>query len=222
MWLYKIIWCLVRLPWRLLFPVRIIGKRNLPKQGGVVLVSSHRGLADPLHAGFGLSRKLHFLGKHEIFKKAGIFAGVLRYLGGIPLDRANPGISTIKTCVSVLKEGKVLLLYPEGTRNRTADPLLPLKSGMSLFALMAKVPVVPMYQMSRARLLRRNYLVVGSPMDFSAYYGKKPDEALLGELDEAVRSRMLELKALIPEKFAAKERVRLEAEAAAYIKKKSA
>ena len=202
--LYYIAKFLLYLPWKLLYPIRIIGKQNIPKKGGAVAVCNHYTNPDPLHIAINLPRKFDFMGKKELFKNRFINK-VFRYLGGIPVDRERPDMSTVKTCVFALKKGRMLLLFPEGKRNKTEAELLPLKRGMSFFALLAKVPIVPMMFYEKPKLFRKNYLIVGEPVYLTEYYGRKNSEIELDELDQKLRSVMIDLKGRVPEKFALKQ-----------------
>jgi 1-acyl-sn-glycerol-3-phosphate acyltransferase len=119
--------------------VRVHGAERVPATGPVILAGNHIGLVDgPLLAAFS-PRPVHALTKIEMFTgRAGRF---LRAAGQIPLDRfvADPG--AIKTCVRVLRDRRVIGIFPEGTRG--AGDLGRFHRGAAYLALVTGAPVVP-------------------------------------------------------------------------------
>ena len=143
-------------------------------------------------------RKIFFLGKKEWFSSK-FKSWFFRKLGGIPVDREKADITSLKNCLKTLKNGKTLVVFPEGTRNKTEEDLLPLKGGAAMLAYMSKVKIVPVAMSKRFRPFRKNYAYIGEPFDFSDREGKF-NAALGEELTETVRVRMLDVLAKAREK----------------------
>ncbi|RVT58317.1 lysophospholipid acyltransferase family protein [Niallia taxi] len=117
-----------------------IHKDKLPKDTGYVVACSHIGWVDVVALGTAmLPNQIHFMAKKELFAKpnAGKF---LTSINAFPVDRENPGPSSIKTPVKLLKEKKIVGIFPSGTR--TSEDV-PLKRGAATIANLAKVPIVP-------------------------------------------------------------------------------
>src|SRR4029078_8920440 len=94
--------------------VRVLNGEKLPTKGPVILASNHVGIADgPLLAIFA-PRPVHALTKQEMFK--GFMKGFLLGAGQITLDRFNADPLAVKRCLKVLRSGKVLGIFPEGSR----------------------------------------------------------------------------------------------------------
>ena len=100
-------------------------------------------------------------------------------------------MQALKTCLKTLKNGKKLIIFPEGTRNKTNERLLHIKGGAGVLAAKTGVNVVPMYIKEKSRIFRRNYLYVGEPIDISEYFGKRVDRAAEEALAEKIREGIL-------------------------------
>ena len=134
--------------------------------------------------------KLSVLAKKELFKKKFI-GGLLKNCGGIPVDRDNPDLSTIISAIKVLKSGNKLAIFPEGTRNKSKTlELQPIKSGSAVFAVKAKCPIVPIMIERKARIFRKNHIIIGKPFELSDYYGKKLNEQDYLDLDLIITDKM--------------------------------
>ena len=89
-------------------------------------------------------RKQYCVAKKELFKNK-LIKIFLKGMNAIPIDRQKVEISTVKKCLSVLKNNKILTIFPEGTRNKTKEPLGDIKSGASIFATKSNSPIVPIW-----------------------------------------------------------------------------
>ena len=86
-----------------------------------------------------------------------------------------------------------MLLFPEGTRNKSGTTnLQPIKGGTALFALRAKVPIVPIMIYKKARLFSRNKLIVGKPFELSDFYDKKCTEEDYALIDKIIFDKMVD------------------------------
>ena len=168
----------------LLIPTKVVGKENLIKEGRVILACNHMTFWDPVLLIAHIKRKISFVGKKEIFKNK--FARwIFKKLGVIEIDRENIDLTSIKAIMKILKEDKVLGIFPEGTRNRTSEELLPFKEGTTMFAERTDSPIIPIIIEKRPKLFRRNKIIIGEPLRMEK--GK-------AENTEKLRNIMLEMK----------------------------
>lgn len=153
------------LPVCLLFPTKVHGRKNLKiVKGGAVIACNHFSNLDAII----LKVKLFinnftnaFLGKAEInkFKPVGWF---LSCFGMIYIDRNRLDRKAMREVDGVLKKGKKVVIFPEGTRNKTGTTdLQAVKSGVVFFAKKADVPIVPMRIDKKPRLFRMTHIYIG-------------------------------------------------------------
>ena len=122
--------------------VRVVNGEKLPQKGPVILASNHVGVADgPLLAIFG-PRPVHALTKQEMFK--GFMNGFLLGAGQIPLDRFNADPLAVKRCLRVLRSGRVIGIFPEGSRG--AGEFDRFHTGAAYLAMVTGAPIVPVVQ----------------------------------------------------------------------------
>ena len=151
------------IPLSILFPIRVKGKKNLPKKQGFVLTCNHYSNFDAPMIDVKLRRKIRFLAKKELFKNK-LFGAVISSYGAYPVDRGKTDINAFKFALKTLKDGHILGIFPEGTRNKTgSDEVQELKSGAVVFASKAGVPIVPMALVKPIKFLRRTTLLIGEP-----------------------------------------------------------
>lgn len=167
--LFALCYFFLWLPIHLFYPVKVIGKKNLPKKQGYVLTCNHYSNLDPILLDIYLKKKIRFLAKQELFKNK-FFGYILKRLGAFPVNRAKPEISSFKFALKTLKDKKVLGIFPEGTRNKSenSDELLELKNGAIVFASKGDSFIVPMVLYKRSKIFRRNYLLIGEPLHLVA------------------------------------------------------
>ena len=101
-------------------------------------------------------RQLRYMSKQELFDSP-LARWVLEQAGSIPIDRADPLPSSIKTAVDILQHGEIILMFPSGTRSETKFAF---KRGAATIALHAQVPLVPAFyqgprHMEVAHLIKR-------------------------------------------------------------------
>ncbi|MDO3413344.1 lysophospholipid acyltransferase family protein [Saccharibacillus sp. CPCC 101409] len=174
----------------------IIGAEKLPKEGGYVITCTHRGWMDVVALGTSiLPAEVHFMAKKELFSKK-IADKFLRDINAFPVDRENPGPSSLKVPIQLLKQGKTIGIFPSGTR--TSEDV-PLKRGAVTIANLAKVPIVPAaYSGPKGLkdLLRgeKTRIVIGDPIPTA---GGEPSQGKkdLGELTDRLALAMSNLEA---------------------------
>ena len=152
------------------YSIRYEGLENIPDHG-FILVCNHQSYLDPVLLGMRLKkRQLIFMAKEELFQKP-VLGPIIRKLGAFPVVRGKRDTSAVDTAIQTVKEGKMLALFPEGTRSKTGEPLRP-KSGAVVIAARTGADIVPAaitFRNNRRRF--RNRIVV-------RYGGLIPNEQL--------------------------------------------
>ncbi len=181
--LLKIVW--------VFYPTKIYGLENVP-EGGAVLACNHYSFIDPVNLARTFSKEnASFVAKKELFDKK-LFGKMLASFGAIPIDRDKADFTSLITILKVLKSDRKLIIFPEGTRNKTkTTKLQPLKDGVSIFAIKSKKPIVPIMMKSKPRLFRRTKIYFGKPFDFSSYYDKKLTDDVMKELNQIIYDNMV-------------------------------
>jgi len=177
-------------PLRAAFRPWVEGLENVQQEGPAILASNHLSFSDSFFMPVMVPRRVTFLAKAEYFTTPGLrgwasrafFAGA----GQVPIDRDDPDAAraALTTGVRVLREGKLLGIYPEGTRSPDGR-LYRGKTGVARMALEAGVPVIPCVMVNTdkiqptgrrfPRLRPRPGVRFGKPLDFSRYEGMAGD-----------------------------------------------
>ena len=139
--LYKVLKPVLGTLFKLYYNPKIIGKENIPKFGPILVVGNHKHLMDQCGPIVSTKRILHYMAKKEYFD--GKFAWFFKAMGCISVNRAIKDSDAKEKAISVLKEGGAIGLFPEGTRNRTKERLLPFKFGAVSMAKKTDAYLVP-------------------------------------------------------------------------------
>ena len=134
--LKPILWVLFKLGLRL----NVEGTENIPQEGPLVIASNHLSLLDPPVIGVAATRKVHFMAKQELFVP--ILGDIYKALGAFPVRRGGADRAAIKHGIDILKDNKVLAIFPEGTRSKT-DKLGKAEPGALMMASKAMATIVP-------------------------------------------------------------------------------
>ena len=131
------LWLLLKVFWRM----EIIGIENIPESGGLIIASNHVSYLDPAVLAASSKRKIYFITKKEVFKN-GFVSFILKNLNAVSVDRENADILAFKKAINILREEKVLGIFPEGKRSSNGD-LQELKLGAIRIAMKTGVPILP-------------------------------------------------------------------------------
>lgn len=191
---YTISHALVYLPLTVLYPTKVIGKKNVPRKGGAILCCNHRSNMDIVIVNNKFFRRPYTLAKHTLFENKFVGA-VLKSYGAIPVNREQVGVNSIKTALGALKKGKRLLLFPEGTRKDITDEeSLSLKNGTAMFALKSQAPIIPMWLVKKPKACSFNVLLVGEPFYLKEFEGQKVTKEVLEEASKIISFKMQKLR----------------------------
>lgn len=133
--------------------IDVINKEKIPKDGQYLLVSNHRSILDPLIVEIALQDSNitgSWVAKKELYNSF-FFGAFTRNAGSILLDRESSNMSKFfKDIKEVVKEGKSVYIFPEGTRNKTDNVIGEFKEGSRIIALKNRLQILPVFIKSNA------------------------------------------------------------------------
>lgn len=188
--LYGFVWVLGNSVLRVIYPVKVTGKQNIPQEGGAMLCANHTSAIDPFVLAACAKRPVYFMAKKELFKNK-LLGRVMTGIGAFPVDRGASDLGAIRKSLSLLKEGQLFGIFPQGTRARNGvEPEW--LNGSSMIALRADVPVVPVAITPAMKPFRLTRIVIGEPMRFAGDE-RKFDTASLERATKRIRDKVHEL-----------------------------
>ncbi len=188
---YTVVKTIAFVLFKIIFRVRVSGAINVPAEGRLVLCANHMSNWDPIVLAAFFPRKIAWMGKKELFEKK-IMAIPLSWLGVFPVDRQIADITAVKTALRILKDERVLGIFPEGTRVKEYDPDNA-KAGVALLAIKAKAPVLPVFIRSTYKLFSPVEIIIGSPEDYAASNPGKLENEKYTELSQDILTRIYTL-----------------------------
>jgi 1-acyl-sn-glycerol-3-phosphate acyltransferase len=132
---------IVRLTTMLAFQTRCTGQENIPKTGAVLMVANHQSHLDPPVIGSGCPRHMHFIARETLFRFKP-FGMLMHSLDAIPLNREGMGLAGVKETLRRLRQGKMVLVFPEATRSRDGE-IGRLKPGFASMAVRGGAAILP-------------------------------------------------------------------------------
>ena len=191
---YWICYMIATITLKIFWGYRVIGRDKLPREGAVIVASNHASWLDPPVAAVALHRESHFAAKKEIFGVA-VIGPLIKYLNSIPVRRSGFDNEALKRFIEVLSEGKVLLMFPEGTRSRTEE-MLDFRRGVGYLVVKSGAAVQPIYiagsRNPKKSLFRKGGITVylGEPIFglSETFTGELRYEEIAAEIQSAVRS----------------------------------
>ena len=139
--LYRLARVLLTPPLRLWFRIRVTGMEHVPRDGPAILAPNHKSFLDPLFVGLVVRRPVRYMAKVEMFR--GRLAGLLLRLGAFPVRRGEADADAVDTACAILREGGLVVVFPEGTRVDERDALGSPHHGAGRLALETGAPIVP-------------------------------------------------------------------------------
>ena len=138
---YDFWYVVLRLLFMIFYGVRFYGGHNLPESGSAILISNHQSHFDPPLLAVGLHRRLNFLARKSLFKFKP-FAWHIAMLDAIPLETNGIGFAGIKEAIKRLKNGEIILVFPEGARCWDGN-IAPFLQGSLTLAQRTKSTILP-------------------------------------------------------------------------------
>ena len=199
--LYKITKVVLNPFFRFYYNPTIIGKENIPKSGGIIIAGNHRHALDQHHIIISSKRPIHYMAKKEYFdEEASLFSKdnkftrwlskkIVNSYGCIRVDRTIKDEEASQQALEVLKNGKALGLFPEGTRNTTEKFLLPFKFGCVSLAKKSDAYIVPFGITGTHKFRSKDLIIrIGKPFKVTDMSLEKANE----KLRETIEKLMLE------------------------------
>lgn len=161
------------------------------------MAANHSSYLDPPIVGIACPDEVHFLARETLFKNR-LFAWYIRKLNTHPVSRGRENVATIKKCCELLKEGKKVMIFPEGTRSVDGQ-LQKGQLGVAMLVLRTGTVVVPIYihgtfsvwncHQKKPKLFGKIASVFGAPLDFSTLdrsHKKEAEEKIAQEVMKAI------------------------------------
>ncbi len=144
LWVYRIAQIVLFIFYKICFRFKAFGVENRPEDSrGVILAPNHASYLDPPLLGISLKKPVTFLAKEYLFKPF-FFGRLLRWLGCIPIKSENEDFRSLRQLFRALKEGKSILIFPEGTRTITGE-FQDAEPGVGFLAVKSRAYVWPLY-----------------------------------------------------------------------------
>lgn len=191
--LYWLGWYLCRFLAFKFCKLKVEGAERLPLEGGVIIAPTHTATLDPIILGCAFLRPLTFMAKEELFHFPPL-AALIRSLGAFPVKRGEPDRRALRKALTLLRQGRCLVIFPEGARNPNWQLRRP-ELGVALLAAWAKVPVLPVAFFGSELLMPKGKFFprpaslrvkVGEPFWFDGDGGRESLEAFAWQVMEAI------------------------------------
>lgn len=144
MFLYKFLKVVLSVIFRIIFRIQVINKQDFTNNNEpLIICSNHISALDPIILAINFDRHINFMAKKELFKNK-LVGKFLKTLGAFPIDRQELDMKSIRYSMNLLKENKVLGIFPEGTRVKKVDSSN-MKEGIGLMASRTNSNILPIY-----------------------------------------------------------------------------
>ena len=184
---YKIFKPILGFIFKVYFNPRIIGKENVPMEGPIIVAANHKHLMDQCGPILSTKRILHYLAKKEYFDKKRT-AWFFKLSGCIPVDRTIHDENAKTEALNVLRDGKAIGIFPEGTRNRTKDFLLPFKFGCVSMAKKTDAYIVPIGISGEYKFRSKNLVyLIGKPFKVGGMDLEEANNKLTKKIGELIK-----------------------------------
>lgn len=184
-----------------IFPTKVIGVKKFDNKR-LVVISPHKTGWDPFVLLVKIRNKFHVCYKAELSKSLTLKI-IFKLVKAVPINRGMADLSATKKCIKYLNQDEMILIFPEGTRNTTDQPLLPFKEGAALLAIRSKSNIQPIVMHDKPRLFCTNYLMAGEEIDITPFTEKPLNRETLTELTKLMQDKTLELTQQLKENVAA-------------------
>lgn len=207
--LYLIGWTLFFVTFKVYLGFKVIGRENVPKKGAFIFAANHTSYLDPPLVGTSVYRGLYYMARSNLFKRP-CFGRIMRGIHAFPVKRSKGDLFAIRESLRILKEGKPLVIFPEGTRAKDEN-LRPAMPGVGFLVSKSEAPVVPAYVWGSFAALPKGMktlkrhpvkVYIGKPINFNVEQYGGSNKETYQRISEEIMRRIQALKdqALLEEK----------------------
>lgn len=183
---YTIFKYLLKIPFKLYYNPKIIGENNIPETGALIICANHKHLMDQCPIIISTKRMIHYLAKKEYFD--GKFAIFFKASGCIPVNRSIKDQDAKEHAINLLKQGFVVGLFPEGTRNKTKEFLLPFKYGAVSMAKKTNAQILPVGISGDYKFRSKNLTIkIGKPFKIDKMTLEEANDKLKEEISKLMK-----------------------------------
>lgn len=185
---FKILSTILKPVFKFWYTPKLIGKENIPESGAIVVACNHKHLMDQCMVIVSTKRPIHYMAKSEYFENKKV-AWFFKAAGCIPVNRNGKDTEAKDAATEVLHAQGALGIFPEGTRNKTEDLLMPFKFGAVSLAKKNNALVIPVGVSGDYKFRPKNLVArIGEPIDVSGMDLEEANE----KLHKAVETLILE------------------------------
>ncbi len=171
--LYRFICNISKLFFKIFFKTSFKGLEDIPADEPFIICSNHISLLDMfLFVPPMLPRRIHFMTKQELFKVP-IIGSILKGVGAYAVRRGSGELNAAKTTLKLLKQGKTIGIFPEGTRLKKSKSRIKPKYGAILFALSSGTRILPIGINGDYKIFSKLKVVYGKPYKLPYEKGEK-------------------------------------------------
>lgn len=194
-----------RILYRPFFPYKKHGHTEPYNDRAYIFVGNHLSIFDVVFPAVSTNRVVHFMAKKSLFEK-GLMKKFVTKCECIPVNRDGSDVKAVMQAMKYLKMGESLVIFPEGTRNKTKEIFLPFRSGATAISIKTKTPIIPMVQIKKIRIFRKAHVLIGEPLEFAEYYDKRITEEDINRCDEILRDKLYEMYMQLTEMLSKKKK----------------
>ena len=188
---YRFFKPLLSLIFKFYYHPKVIGRENIPKEGSIIVAGNHVHVMDQCGVIISTKRVIHYMAKKEYFD--GKFRWFFKMMGCIPVNRSIHDEKAKEEALNVLKDGKALGIFPEGTRNKTEAFLLPFKFGCVSMAKKTGSYIVPFSVTGDYKFRSKNLVYrIGKPFKVSNMELEQANKRLEKAIGDLMRKSLSE------------------------------
>lgn len=174
---------------RLYYNPKIIGKEVIPLSGPIIICGNHKHVYDQCPILISTKRVIHYMAKKEYFD--GKSAWFFKAVGCIPVNRSIKDENAKSKAIEVLKQGGAIGIFPEGTRNKTDNFLLPFKFGAVSMAKKTNATIIPFGLTGDYKFRSKNLMIrFGSPFKVGEMTLEEANDKLYKEIEELMKENL--------------------------------
>ncbi|MDU3687873.1 MAG: lysophospholipid acyltransferase family protein [Anaerococcus hydrogenalis] len=179
---YRFIYFLIRIIATPLFRIRVHGIENIPKDEKYIICANHKSFLDPIFVALAINRQVHFIAKKELFEIP-ILKNILKKLNAIPAQRDGKDLSVLRDSIKLIKNGKILGIFPEGTRVKEIKREN-IKDGAGYIALKSKTDILTIEIISSYKPFSKTDLYIKNLVEIENFKEYKSKDAMEKIMDE--------------------------------------